>query len=363
LIIKPSLTSTDGIRVYPLLLSGIQATDDGLKVRCNIAYQADPSNNVYRGTVTSGDLVMRVATINSFTASQTDPIVGNTLSLTCIATGSSAPTFSLTTDERRSFEDTFLTTPVELSAVSSVGTTHTVKYETQATRPNVLRGGQVIYCQADYGKKQRIKKKLTVINYYNCSSVRVKSFIRDVSGATVTQTDLGSGSLRQIINCPADTDTTRYVLLTGTISAAEITCTKETGKYIPPHLARCGVIQPFSKGSGRQILSIRAEWAAPCSTEEDSAGSEFSTSIVNQKLNSLTDTNCGFRHKVTCLTNGKCKLDTNKSGCRYDAESRLMTNEYHVIFTPPVWNVSEKDALLRLTGGLIRFWRCSRTYG
>ena len=39
-------------------------------------------------------------------------------------------------------------------------------------------------------------------------------------------------------------------------SAAEITCTRETGKYDPPYLARCAVTTPFTSGTGSQKMTI-----------------------------------------------------------------------------------------------------------
>jgi len=364
LTVKPSMTSEAGIKVSPLLIGNIQSTDDGLKVRCNIAYQADANNNVFGGTITSGGLELKIGSITSFTASNSGPIVGDTITLTCVATGASAPTFSLTTDGTSTFNNEFLTTPEEIgSSVGADGTTHTVKYKTRSEKPNVLISGQKIDCRADYGSGQESQKQLTVTNYYKCSSVKINSYNDDDNGATVEQTDLGDGSLKQTITCPADTNYAKYYLETDKNSAAEITCTKETGKYNPSHLARCQKQTPIGTGSGSNTMIVPTNYAQPCSTEEDNKDSEYSTRIMKQKLNSMTDTVCGFRLRIKCLMEDKCTLDKEKSGCSYDPATRKLKNEYHVIFKDPKpWSIDEQSDLLQRTGGKIQFWGCSETY-
>ena len=130
----------------PLTLRNLNSNEDGLKVRCNIAYQADTANHFFGATVTSGDMILKIAQISSVAASNAGPITGETITLTCIAVGESAPTFMFTTGGKSSIDNTFFQ-EVQTLTVTSAGTTHTAKYVTKAIAPNVLRSGEVITCQ------------------------------------------------------------------------------------------------------------------------------------------------------------------------------------------------------------------------
>ena len=141
-----SLTGDDGVRVSPLFVMNLKSNDDGLKVRCNIAYQADTENHFFGGTVTSSDMVLKIAHITEFKASNVGPVKGDTITLTCLATGKTAPTFKFSSPGRNVIDHTFYE-EVKGVEVSSDGTTHTAKYTTKALAPNVLRDGQLIECE------------------------------------------------------------------------------------------------------------------------------------------------------------------------------------------------------------------------
>ena len=126
-------------------LNNLEEGDNDLKVRCNIVYQTDVANNFYGGTVTSGELTMKIGSITSFTSSNSGPLVGDTFTLTCTATGKTAPTFSFTTGGKKSFDTTFFNL-VEAATVTSVGSVHTAEYTTETLRVNVMRSGEVVNC-------------------------------------------------------------------------------------------------------------------------------------------------------------------------------------------------------------------------
>ncbi|KAL5250884.1 hypothetical protein ACHWQZ_G016582 [Mnemiopsis leidyi] len=360
--IMSSLIGSDGIRVSPLSLRNLNSNEDGLKVRCNIAYVADADNRFFGATVTSTDMILKIAQISSVAASNIGPVTGETITLTCIAVGESAPTFMFTTGGKSSIDNTFFQ-EVEALAVSSDGTTHTAKYVTKAIAPNVLRNGEVITCEADYGISLGTSTKdLTVTTYYDCSSVTVKSLNPDGNGATVNPTDNGDGTLTQTITCPADTESARFVLMPTSNSAASITCSKSTGKYTPAFLARCKETRPFTSGYGKQLMGLSTFPIKPCSATDPTATGEWSPEKMKEKLNSMADTVCGFRHKVPCLKNGQCTLDTDKSGCSYDHENEQLIMEYYVNLNTPVWTFTEKDSLVKKEDGVIKFWECSESY-
>ena len=133
----------DGIRSSSLFLSSTKSDEDGLKVRCNIAYQADTDTNFFGGTVTSGEMVLKISQVTDFTASNAEPIKGDTITLTCIATGETAPSFEFTFGIHDWDNSVYEAVSVE---VSSDGTTHTAKYEVIAQSVNTLRNGQKIDC-------------------------------------------------------------------------------------------------------------------------------------------------------------------------------------------------------------------------
>jgi len=149
------LVGNDGIRVSPLSLRGLNANEDGLKVRCNIAYETDAANNFFGATVTSGDMVLKISSITSFVSSNSDPVKGDTITLTCIATGESAPDFKFTTPGRNTFDTTFFELVTDVQ-VSSAATTHTATYITKAIGPNVIRNGQDIACEVSNIRNRNI---------------------------------------------------------------------------------------------------------------------------------------------------------------------------------------------------------------
>ena len=128
----------------PLLLQSLKETDDNARVRCTIKYKADSNYNFLGGTVMSGDLTLRLASITSFTSSASSPTVGDTITLTCVATGEVAPTFEFSTDGRGNFASS-LYEMVRDMVVTSTGTEHSVTYVTRTIKTQ--RNGQKIKCK------------------------------------------------------------------------------------------------------------------------------------------------------------------------------------------------------------------------
>ena len=142
---KPITTNNAGVRVSQLSLRDLVADDTGFKVRCTIVYQSDTNSNFYGATIISPDLTLTIGSITTFTPTKSDPIVGETITLTCIATGETAPTFSFTTGGTGTFDTTYLQV-IENPDTESDGTTHTKKYVVKAVKPNNKRNGQLIGC-------------------------------------------------------------------------------------------------------------------------------------------------------------------------------------------------------------------------
>ena len=140
------LTSTEGIRTFSLSLLNVQDTDDGVKVRCNITYQTDLNFSLYGGTVSSGDLTVKLAQITSFTASNPSPTVGEIITLSCTATGNAAPDFQFWSGIRSSFNTPYLEI-IESKTVSQAGNTYTATLKVKAILANNLRNGESLTCR------------------------------------------------------------------------------------------------------------------------------------------------------------------------------------------------------------------------
>ena len=143
---RTPLTSTGGIRTFSLSLLNVQDTDDGLKVRCNIAYQTDLNFSLYGGTVSSGDLTVKLAQITSFTASNPSPTVGEIITLSCSATGNTVPDFQFWIGMRSSFNNPYLEI-VESKTVSQAENTYTATLKVKAILANNLRNGESLTCR------------------------------------------------------------------------------------------------------------------------------------------------------------------------------------------------------------------------
>ena len=152
---RTPLTSAAGIRTFSLSLLNVQDTDNGVKVRCNIAYQTDLNLSLYGGTVSSGDLTVKLAQITSFTASNPSPTVGETITLSCSATGDTAPDFQFLSGMRSSFNNPYLEI-VESKTVSEDGYTYTATLKVKAILANNLRSGESLTCRVS----QRVEIKL-----------------------------------------------------------------------------------------------------------------------------------------------------------------------------------------------------------
>ena len=169
--VRHPLIGIDGITSSSLFLSHSNFDDDGLKARCHVAYQADTEKNFFGGTVTSGDMVLKIAQATEFTASNAGPIKGEKITLTCIATGVTAPSFEFTFGMNN--WDNSVYEEVKSVEVSSDGTTHTAKYEVIARSVNTLRNGQKIDCTVSK-RSDTTHKNCTVDNFsFNFSRRKV----------------------------------------------------------------------------------------------------------------------------------------------------------------------------------------------
>jgi len=294
--------------------------------------------------------------VTAFTANTTAPLEGGLVTLTCVATGTTVPTFSLNT-HGRPLDGHFYS--VAEKGVSTSGSVHTATYQIKAKIPNVLRRGEQISCKADYGRTAPPStKSLTITTYYDCGKIEPR-ILGDVSNAKIDTTDNGDGTYTRTITCPPNTDNVRYHPMTSSTSAVAVTCSKTTGRYEPPFLARCVETRPLTEATGQQTMRLPSHFPAVCAP---TSAPEYQPQVMKKKLLSMTDSVCGFRHVVPCLKTGQCTLDSESSGCRWSGSARTLVNFYKVRFNKPVWSIKERDALGRKQAGQIKFWGCEQNY-
>ena len=110
------------------------------------ASSTDLCFSLYGSTVSSGDLTTKPAQITSFTASNPSPTVGDTITLSCSATGNTAPDFQFWSGMRSSFNTPYLEI-VESKTVSQSGNTYTATLKVKAVHANNLRNGESLTCR------------------------------------------------------------------------------------------------------------------------------------------------------------------------------------------------------------------------
>ena len=110
------------------------------------ASATDLDLSFYGGSISSGDLTVKLAQITSFTASNPSPTVGETITLSCSATGDTAPDFQFWSGMRSSFNTPYLEI-VESTTVSRAGNTSTATLKVKAILANNLRNGESLTCR------------------------------------------------------------------------------------------------------------------------------------------------------------------------------------------------------------------------
>ena len=143
---KLPLVEVDGVRVNGLNLRGIVASDDGMTVKCTISYIDDAANHFIGGAVESVAIALKIASITSFSVSNADPIAGDTITFTCVASGKEEPTFTFAT--KNNVFDASRFTELSIPPVTTSGTTYTAKYETKIIIADPT--GQQVTCTVSY---------------------------------------------------------------------------------------------------------------------------------------------------------------------------------------------------------------------
>jgi len=90
------------------------------------------------------------------------------------------------------------------------------------------------------------------------------------------------------------------------------------------------------------------------------SSSEGELAVVSVVSALTTDsTICGPYAIIPCLGDNECTLDASQTGCSYDADSDALSIYATVNFNDNVWTVTERNSLVEVENGTMRFWDCS----
>ena len=141
--------SNDGdVRIGILKVGPLTSDDVEFSVRCKVTYTADPTNHLQGGEITSQPVKINVIRVVSFVVPSSLTVIGDTITLSCSATGPTKPTFSFWADQAAFSADYF----TEVSAATSVvdagdSTLFTSEYVVTVKSPNIILDGQSVVCQ------------------------------------------------------------------------------------------------------------------------------------------------------------------------------------------------------------------------
>ena len=143
----------DTNRVSTLTVREISEADDGiLKVRCTVNYKTGDESATFGGSVVSPGMTLRVAKLTSATVSNVAPSVGDSFTITCIASAETQPDFTLKRRYRYLRIRDYFWMPTEMRVVAE-GSVFTATQELTAKYATVDLGGTEgisIYCQVRF---------------------------------------------------------------------------------------------------------------------------------------------------------------------------------------------------------------------
>ncbi|XP_063686582.1 uncharacterized protein LOC134820273 isoform X2 [Bolinopsis microptera] len=346
----------DGYRRSEIIIGPIKREYNDLEFACSVEYQDDEKHNFYGGTTMSKPTKLRISSIQSFTSSQNEIIVGETFELTCTVIGKEVPDFRITNDGR--FLDASRYNIISKSVESPNELLHLAKFKITTKVATVIQGGQDFYCSVDFGTSTpELREKITITTNYDCRKAKISVLGRQPDGQTITYKD-EEGDRKATVQCPADTADTKYSVYESAQAKKESECRKETGFYDPPYLGTCLETHAFESGRFEQVWSLSSAGGTYCT---DSVQGQFSKKEMTEAL--TTDNSlCGPYPIVPCLQNSKCTLDVSNTGCRWDDSTKKLYVFYQVDFNDPVWKIQErKDLTNPQSGTKIKFWDCPDT--
>lgn len=183
--------------------------------------------------------------------------------------------------------------------------------------------------------------------YYTCPTV---PSYNSGTGAIISKIDY-LGGYNFTSTCPPDTSLIRYALNPSLPST--VSCTRYSGSY-DNILSTCLTTEPLSTG----VIGVRYSLSysgSPCTPDSHPL---YTTGIMIDRLNSMIDPRCGFRHSYSCLVEGTCELLSDRTQCYYDSVLSKFIISGEVSFSEPVWTVTERNDLVKSVG-TVYFWGCS----
>ena len=116
--IKAGGSSREGnLRIGIVNVGPLTSADTEISIRCKVTYTADPTFHLQSGEITSQPVKVKVIRVISFAVPSSLTVTGDTVTLSCSATGPTKPTFSFLADKTALPGITYFS---EVSAATSV---------------------------------------------------------------------------------------------------------------------------------------------------------------------------------------------------------------------------------------------------
>ena len=140
----------DGLNVAVVNIGPLASDKADHSVRCKVTYTADPNHHLQGGVITSNSVKVNVIHVTSFVLPSTIAVTGDTVTLSCSATGETQPTFKFTA-EGSPFSAEYYT---EVAAASSVvdggdGNVWNSEYKFSVKSPNMIVNGETVACEVE----------------------------------------------------------------------------------------------------------------------------------------------------------------------------------------------------------------------
>ncbi|KAL5251233.1 hypothetical protein ACHWQZ_G016815 [Mnemiopsis leidyi] len=369
-MIKAGGSSREGnLRIGIVNVGPLTSADTEISIRCKVTYTADPTFHLQSGEITSQPVKVKVIRVISFAVPSSLTVTGDTVTLSCSATGPTKPTFSFLADKTALPGITYFS---EVSAATSVvdpgdSTLFTSEYQVSVAAPNIILDGQAIVCQAQFtaGTVSSAEKELKT--YYNCGDSVIKSKIKlrkDDFATIVFGSVEADGSLTASTQCKPNSDSVKYNIPAATPNMASTsTCSKDTGTWTPRFLSPCLQITVFSEAKITQKYDL-TDWDQDeiCSA---GAAAEFTEEKIVEYLTGTDTSECGAAKVVPCLGQETCTIKTEQAGgpdyngCSWDKATKKLSVFVTVEFTSAIEKIQDKlDAVTLAEGDKLRYWDC-----
>jgi len=362
-------------RVTEVSVGPLTSDQTEVKLAAKITYTADPTHNLIGGMMDTKNHVIKVKVIKITTFQlPTDPAYqGDTITLSCSATGPSKPTFKFTVGGLPLSRNFFSEVAAPTSVVDgSNANLFKSEYKISIRAPNVVVPGQSVVCEAEFPSVSRtvMSESKELKTYYRCDSTESKAkitLLKDDYATKIFGSLQADGSLTASTQCNANTANEKYTKAEKSANSdATSTCSRDTGMWTPPFLVPCLVVQTFAQARLEQTYDLK-DWKDSTGKNEvcnDQASAELTEAKIVEYMTSTDNAKCGARHVVPCLkkNDGTCSIKSGagNAGCSWNKATKKLDIFIIITFSPILESIKAKqDAVNVASGESIKFFDCT----